>query len=377
MGYQPKFSDPRVISRIRRALGFARGCLHETKEQEWSSRYIDQFFGKNSNEFSKWLRNQLLIVTDHRYNKDVGECKKYLLYLVGYNYLKDVISGGSTIAPLQPYLSRMRAAELLEGSTPTTVQVSDVDLVMDAYEELYSNELITGNFVYDDRSNRYWHPLQNLRRYYKRHIFAKYDMRYEYDIVACAPTLIHQYAQQLGMDLYLFALQDYLKDRTLHRKRIAVELGITEDVAKEIINALFAGARISINPLTAIYKLLNGDISKINHLKKDAWFIQLREDIKICWDYIVEARPDLRAIRTNKNGVRSPIPLTSTNKWGLYFWLERQVLSAVREWLDLTYNTYFLEHDGWNTKHQICVGSVVEWVRYRTNYKICINEKKI
>jgi hypothetical protein len=175
------------------------------------------------------------------------------------------------------------------------------------------------------------------------------------------------------MDLYLFTLRDYLKDRTTHRERIARELGISKDTAKRIINALFAGARLSCNGKTDIYVELDCDAAKIKWLQQDEWLKKLRADIKVCWDYLVEARPELRVKRTDKNGKSSWAPLTPTNKWGIYFWLERQVIGAVREWLELTRNPHFLEHDGWNSQYEISIKETIDWIKYRTGFNVCIS----
>jgi hypothetical protein len=70
--YQPNFNDPRVLSRIKTALGFACAVMSETKSHPWSSRYIDKFFGSQRNDLSKYLRKTLLICTDefYRFNSE-------------------------------------------------------------------------------------------------------------------------------------------------------------------------------------------------------------------------------------------------------------------------------------------------------------------
>jgi hypothetical protein len=47
------------------------------------------------------------------------------------------------------------------------------------------------------------------------------------------------------------------------------------------------------------------------------------------------------------------IPISSRQKWGVYFDLERQVLNEVREFLRETNNRHFLEHDGWSCENEI------------------------
>jgi hypothetical protein len=47
------------------------------------------------------------------------------------------------------------------------------------------------------------------------------------------------------------------------------------------------------------------------------------------------------------NGKTRRKPMSSKQKWNIYFDLERTVLSCVREYLTDTNNKHFLEHDGW------------------------------
>jgi hypothetical protein len=60
-----------------------------------------------------------------------------------------------------------------------------------------------------------------------------------------------------------------------------------------------------------------------------------------------------KATKTTKSGVERKVALSSKKKWQLYFELERQVLNETQNYLRLTKNRYFLEHDGWATEHQI------------------------
>lgn len=91
--YSPNFNDPRIKLRARRALGFALGVLSETTPRQWSTRYLDTYFGQQQNQLSQWLRNQLVIVTDDKYywGSDRYQCKSYILNKAGANYLIDLL----------------------------------------------------------------------------------------------------------------------------------------------------------------------------------------------------------------------------------------------------------------------------------------------
>jgi len=168
------------------------------------------------------------------------------------------------------------------------------------------------------------------------------------------------------MDLYLFAVQRYLQDRVSVRKQIANETQIPEKIVKVIINALFAGAQLGHNPTSAIYKLLNGDKARIEFLKQHRYIIELRSDIKTIWEYL---RPVMTTrYKTNKSGRRRRLPLSSRDKWNLYFDLERQILNIVRSYLDDTGNKYFLEHDGFTTQLEVNKQELLELIYQKTGF---------
>jgi hypothetical protein len=351
MTYQPRFSDLRVQRRIRRAIGFVRGTMSTTQPHAWSTRYIDQWFGQSQNPLSRYLRDQLLIVTKHHWNKDTGECKEYLLNQSGLDQLTTAIG--------------------LTNNYPIVLQVA---------QDQFQTELDSGAFVYNDQSSRLWHPLQNWRRDAKRQILDHSGYQYHYDIECCAMTLIHQHSQRIPeivlngrwqqgpMDLYLFALRDYLRDRTGIREQIAHEVEIDPDLVKRVITALLAGARLSTNRESQIYQLLSGDIARIRFLQQHEYLTQLRADIRVMWDYI---RPTMsRRSRTQPNGKQRMMPISSRQKWGVYFDLERQVLNEIREFLCERGIRHFLEHDGWSCDREIDLTELQERILERTGFQL-------
>lgn len=346
MAYTPKFQDPRVQKRIRRALGFAIGAISVTKPQAWSTRYIDQWFGVQSNSLSAYLREQLLICVDDRWNKDTGECKKYLLNSQGVNFLSESI--GLTTHTTNP-------------------------IVLEVAHEEYSKELSTGQFNYKDKSQRLWHPIQNYRREYKRQILENANMCYHYDIECCAFSLILQYSQQLGQDQYPFAIRNYIKNRSEIRQELARELDIDPVAVKRILSALLAGAPLSTNPTHAIYQMLDCDSSRVLFLREHEFITNLRDEIKLCWESI---GPTLtrREIIT-KTQKRRRLPISAKQKWGVYFDLERRVLNEIRSYLTTNNNKHFLEHDGWSCEREVNVSELIDFIKKQTGFELEIDLK--
>lgn len=353
MTYTPNFQDARVQRRCRQALGFACGAISATNSHAWSTRYIDKWFGVQSNPLSAYLRQQLLVVTNHHWNKDKGECKQYVLNSPAVQQLKQ---------------------DLGIASEATS------NIVLQVVNKTYEPELASGQFVYRDKSSRLWHPLQNFRRDTKRSVLNSAGYHYHYDIECCAMTLIHQHSQRIPevvveqkwqqgpMDLYLFALRRYLQNRTEIRDQIAQEADLDSATVKRIINALLAGAPLSLNPATEINKMLGGDRARIQFLKQHEYLSQLRADIKMCWDYIKPTLP--RRSKTQTTGRERMIPISSRQKWGVYFDLERQVLDSVRDYLVATSNKHFLEHDGWSCASELDQVALQQWICNQTGFVV-------
>jgi hypothetical protein len=312
-----------------------------------------------------------LICTDSRYRFNIkkGETKKYISNQQGLDYLRDVLYGTCKQDFTQWAQNNGSKKNIIY---PTTTTPS-VRLLFDHYcvnkfiEEEYELELQNLDFSYTDKSNRLWHPIQNIKKDYKKSIFASHHLNYQYDIDTCAPTLLHQYSHKLDMDLYLFALRTYLKDKQMIRNKIAKDLDVSTKVVKIIINALFCGARIGSGDF-AISKLLDHDIAKIQWLKQDPYITELRSDIKTMWLYIEPSMAS--ATKTTKSGKQRKVALSSKKKWQLYFELERQVLNQVQDYLRLTKNRYFLEHDGWATEHQINEHKLNEYIKNNIGFDV-------
>jgi hypothetical protein len=366
MTYTPNFTDPRVKKRIKTALGFSLACISDTKERSWSTRYIDKYFGVSSNPLSRYLRDSLLICTDPHYSVLTKTSKKYKLNTANADKLQTLLT---------------------DPKTTCVLQVSAVDWALTEFKQ----ELSTKVFKYTNKSNRNWHPLQRVRREVKREVFQDSNLRYQYDIQCCAPRLLLQYSQQIPeildpvklvgeqnkkrpkwlqgpMDLWLPNMQAYLTDRTTCRNDLAARADITPELAKEIINALFAGARLGLIEDSAIYQLLQGDIARIHYLRQDPFISGLRDEIKIMWEYIKPVM-SRRTIKT-KTGLEKRLGISSKQKWNLYFELEMRVLSAIIDYLTETNNKFFTEHDGWVCEKPVDQQALIEFVRTKTNFNI-------
>ncbi len=402
--YTPNVRDPRTQRRIRQALGFVLGCFSPTKPHEWSSRYIDQHLGAQHHNISQWLRMHLITTTCERYSKDTGVCKQYIRNEFGCRYVRDFVTNKTTqtydswleISDMRYRQSLRDLVEMSENDEseqllqlyPSVTDLTDLDLVVEWAEQEYAYELESCDFTYDDKASRLFHPLQRVRKNYKKTIFQRSGLAYQYDIESCAPTLLLQYSQQIPeiivdhkwrqgpMDLYLFAINRYIQQRGQVREELAQASELTQDQVKQIINAMFNGAKISLNPDTTIYQIVAGDRAKIAWLKQDPFIQELKSDIKTIWEYIEPTLYRTYAV-DSKTGRQRKLPLGAKQKSGVYRDQERRVLNCVRSYLEQTHNEYFLEHDGWTTRQPIMESELLDHIHTQTGFKIRLTREDL
>jgi hypothetical protein len=247
----------------------------------------------------------------------------------------------------------------------------DKKIVGELFTRDYKTELATAQFTYMDKSNRLWHPLQQVRREFKKTILADADLIHQYDIKCCAPTLLLQHAQSLGYDEYPFALMRYINNRTQVRNELAALINVHPDIIKQLINAMFCGAKLGNNKEFALSKLLDHDAARIRVLQDNTFIQELKINIKHMWQAIEPSMT--KTTTTDKNNKQRKVPLSSKHKWNRYFELERITLNAVRQYLSDTNNKCFLEHDGWTTSVKINESSLRDYVHQTTGFTIVLD----
>ena len=348
MSYTPNFNDKRVITRCKQAVGFTLGCFDTKDQREWSSRHIDKYFGISSNKLSNFLRKTLLIVTDAHYSKDHGKCKKYVYNQAGVQFIQQECG-----------------FEYKE----------DQELVEETALDIFFEELKEKDFSYEEapRNKRLLHPLQNYRKQYKRNILKQFDFVYEYDIVACAPTLLHQHSWRFSDGHWLEAIGEYTTDRSAIRKRLALEADLPEKNIKKIMTALFSGGFFSTSPKSAIFKLCLEDASRVKFLKQDTFIIRLLADIKQMWIYLSDELPVIQKV-TNTGKIRN-MQMTPKAKWNLYFKIERRILDFIRCYLETEDHKVFLEHDGFTTDTEVNINELTEYIYQNTDYDLLFDEQ--
>ena len=366
--YTPNIKDPRVLKRIKHAYGYARGVFSETKEQQKSIQALSKQFGQMQDSLAQFLYSTLLTCTDHYYNESAGISKKYILNADGAAKIREILKGNPVV------VFTVNELKLLPPN-PSARCIDEI-VVNSFIEREYGDELARLDFKYVDKSNRYWHELQNVRSLFRGKILAKHGLKYNYDICACAPTLLMQHAQQQN-GLCFTEIEDFIDNRSAYRQYITDECELTPEygydiepkdknkTAKTIINSLFCGARLGLNAGYQLSRLLDYDAARILAAKELT--VDLRKDIKNMWD---EITPTMSRKRSPKGRL---IAIQSSDKWIRYFQIEREVINAVRVYLDKTDNKYFLEHDGWSCEKIINEEELLAFIYKMTGYKVSVD----
>ena len=360
--YIPNFDDKRVSARCKVALGFVLGVMHTEKSKEWSTRYIDQHLGQQQTALGKYLRNTLLICENDKYffgsyAKDTQKCKEYRANAQGIEDLKDQIAH---VLPPEPRPTTL--------TTNYEQPVRDNHLIRHLIEREYGDQLRSGEFDYRDSSYRLWNNLQNVKSVYRKPIMSEYGYSHNYDVEACAPNIIEQLSRRYGNDLYMPALDDYIVNKIPFRNQISEDFDIDIKTTKIFLNALFCGASIGFNPQFATCVMLDNDTAKITLAKEHPTIMQLREDIKLCWCHIVDSGVEIsrrRKIETNRL-----LPVSSRDRWSVYFKYEREVISSISRYLRELNIKCFLEHDGFSSDKAINVVELCARVKLDTAFDL-------
>jgi len=344
--YEPNFNDPRVIKRCKRALGFAFGILGTKEEKQCHARSMDKYFGQGQTQISQYLKAQLLTPVDphYQFGGEKSLCKTYKLNRTGALKLYSDISHNLTLTKQREY-----------------------QLVIDTWEKEHLTELQSGNFEYKDKSNRSWHPLQNIKSEPRKQLFNKHGYSHIYDIKACAPTVIAHLANSYAVKQTITVkrmnntFNNFLNNTAQFRQHIAETAGIEYSVAKKLINALFAGANLGCNTNYDTYKLLAYNYNSMRALQADSQLTELRTAIAKAWK-LIQVGEDIELPKRKR--------MTSRKKWAVYFQYEKLIMDVIADYLDREYVRYFKEHDGWSCNVELDVDIVKEVVRYKTGINL-------
>ncbi len=299
--YSPNLDNPSVVIRIVESIDWIILNLHG--QVSCSRIKLNNVFG-SATPLGRWLR-QFIVCTDSKFSQNVVSMK----WKADRSKINVLLSD-----------PRLYSTDATKGLQQVVLRES----------EKYREEIISGDFNYTTKSDRYWHPLQRLARSHKTWLFSNSGYCYNYDIRnACYSILYGEYLKKLP-DVHerLLEIEKCLHGST-YRDRYRQEYGMSDSCVKTLLIGLLAGGK-----LTKFGYLGYLDSETLKRLDTDLGIILLRKDVARLWKTL-------------------EVGDTAVLKWRYYFSLERKVLDSVVNKLVETSNRHFLEHDGWRTTNPV------------------------
>lgn len=350
------FSDPRVQRRLRQVLAWCDLNLSVDESREvWSSE-LTGVFGSNANgqRFGSRLRAALLNKTKAHLASDKAKGIK--------GYAAEYVLNGQAFQVLSAKVEEGEQLDLLE-----------------AYPN-HKEELTRLEFDYTIKSDRYWHPLQNIRRGQKAEFWKAAGLPHDYDIAAAAPTILLQLAKRANVPAVVVqSVEDYLANKRAFREHVANVGGLSYDDAKGLVNSWFNGARLGMSSHFAVYR--NFGPRAVAALKGDQKVRSVRAGAKALWRAIQRGEATVKEV--SRGGLTLKVPVrkakttrTSKNKWAIYFEQERAVLDVVKDWLTSRGVKFFTEHDGFRTDRKIAIRALESEIKERTGFVLKIENER-
>ena len=248
-------------------------------------------------------------------------------------------------------------------------------------------EIESGQFLYRDSSHRLWHSLQCTKSEHKLDLWSSFGYTFNYDIAACAPTLLYQLARNAGLKKKTPVYDDFLADHRAFRKELQMYLGLEcrcgKNKVKRAVNSLFNGAQLRTRPYwqngvkktPALLENLGKD--GVQLLKANARVRALVKDIAACWKAIKESHFDMpvREVKSKRGNYFRKASLNGGQKWNFYFKHERQILEVARAYCAEHKLRVFCEHDGWRTDGRIDVTELEARILAETGFSLKIKEE--
>jgi hypothetical protein len=337
---KPNLNNARTRKRCLTAIGFCKAYLSD-KPKPISKHEIDRVFSQGQNATSKWLRYYLL-EKHHSHNMHAGTYDRYTLNKQGYDYVCEML-------------------DLPQDGEFNANAISDFKLAVSAAIERYPFDAIE----YRDKSDRYYHGAQNLRKSVRNEYLKANGLGVQYDLVCAAQSLLYQRYLQLKPHEPLDFIADYPANRNSIRSRLADELQLPIDAVKIIITAIFNNATVSDNPRHEIYKICQYDPARIEWIKQDLYLSCLRKEIKAMWKAL---KVDIDLGETRR--------VNGSLKAGLYRKHERHVMDVLITHIAASGKKYFIIHDCIATElNSFTTDELQSAVRYATGIDVLIEEE--
>lgn len=366
---------------IKKALSFYRITLSTTKPKTLNVFLLEKYMGRTNNPLGKFIRSCLLIPQfNGYYNPQTGVSKSYLANLFGYQYLR-AIYWGDIPMPSDYQIDTTWTNTPLPDDVVLAREQEETLMALEHADQLHGVDFASA-FVYLDKANRLWHPIQNIKSDIRTLLLERHGYCYSYDIRATAPTLLLQLAKQTA-DFDSPGIDSYVADPNQLRQQLADNSGLPVSAIKPIINSLFAGSRLSTYKSGYIAQLVKSTVGEhktagvVASLQSDLDLQLIRSEISKIWQLL----DDTMAVRYKHTEVVDPatgeiliksrrLPKSGKQKWAVYFGLERQILEVVRDYIRRQGQDVFLIHDGFVTQTAIDLPKLMAEIKQTTGFLV-------
>lgn len=344
--YKPNFNDPRIRNRAVSVLAWCDELRLNRKGKQLHHDKLLQVFGNYRQQGSaQWLFSNLLSQSG-KYQPGVSSFT-YRLKEAGYSKVHNKL-----------------------GSKPPT----ELEVVQNVYGAILCGD---ASPEYNDKGDRRYHPIQNIQRDLRKQAFAGW---WDYDIEACAPTLIYQFAVRKYQSMFgdgadpFPAVTRMIADKAAVRAHLVNLLGIDVQQAKEVLAALLFRATLAPSAKARVFSSLGGDEVRFHKLINDKFIVQLRAEVKSMWGYARSQQIKERGLAGN---ARPKEPRKSSQKrMKLYLSLERMVMDAMAAQFPVDLPVVLI-HDGFMSKHRLDVAELEKAVLDKTGFVIRLSEMKL
>lgn len=140
-------------------------------------------------------------------------------------------------------------------------------------------------------TGRVYGHYNSLQRMPKNVRHAALGVCHKYDFQAHSFAVMASLAKMFDPNLKIAAVEDYIRNRTRIRARIARAVGVSEDRIKEVFTSLGFGAKPISNPYTAIHRAVYGQ-NNFAKLIAQQDFVFITEDLKKINQVILKNYPN-------------------------------------------------------------------------------------
>ncbi len=342
--YKPNFSDKRVRKRITTVLGWcAQKLVGKKRGARVGWEEMQEVFGNTSQRgLSQWLRANLLEQTD-QFQPGVRS-NAYVLRRSGYEKIY-----------------------ALMGTQPP----SDLEILQRKFADILLGRPLT----YKDNGLRRFHEIQNIRRDLRKQLFAGW---WDYDIEACAPTLVHQYATQQHQFLHggspkpFPAIARLVNDKVAVRHEIAEFACLDLQSTKEVLTMLLFKASTAPHHKNSLFARFKGNRQRFEAFLGHPFVEEFRANVDAMWKLAFEHDDRERHIAGKRPRL---FKRASKRRMHIYLGLERRVIDAMP--LEVTDGNLVLMHDGFMSAARIETEQFVAAVKDKTGFEVRLSEARL